>query len=231
MLKFFFHTGPNPMKVALFLEESGLEYEIVPVDTRKGEQHAPAFLKINPNAKTPALLDGDVPVFDSNAILLYLGEKTGQFMDDGTPAQRAQLLSWLMFVATGIGPYSGQSVHFRHFAPEPKAYAVNRYGFEVERHYKLLDAQLAKGRYMLGDTYTIVDMAVWGWARLVPFVLGEPAAYDMMPNVKRLVDEISARPAAIRANALKDRFSFKTEMDEDARKHLFPSNARLAAAE
>jgi GST-like protein len=229
MLKFFFHTGPNPMKVALFLEESGLEYETVPVDTRKGEQHLPDFLKINPNAKTPALLDGDIPVFDSNAILLYLGEKTGQFMDDGTPVQRAQLLSWLMFVATGIGPYSGQSVHFRHFAPDPKEYAVNRYGFEVERHYKLLDAQLAKGQYVLGDRYSIVDMAVWGWARMVPFVLGDQAAFDAFPNVKRLLEEINARPAAVRANAIKDRFTFKTEFDAEARKHLFPSNARLAA--
>jgi GST-like protein len=231
MLKFYFHTGPNPMKVALFLEESGLDYEVVGVDTRKGEQHDPAFLAINPNGKTPALTDDGIPVFDSNAILLYLGEKTGQFMPDNSPASRAALLSWLMFCATGIGPYSGQSVHFRHFAPAPKDYAVNRYGFEVERHYKILDAQLAKGPYMLGNTYTIVDMAVWGWARMLPFVLGEPNAFDAFPNVKRLHDEISARPAAARANAIKDRFTFKTDMDDDAKKHLFPSNARLAAAE
>jgi len=131
MIKFYYHPSPNPAKVALFLEETGLEYELVPVDTRKGEQHLPAFTAINPNAKTPALVDGDAVVFDSNAILLYLAEKTGKFLPEDTPAARAEMLSWLMFVATGIGPYSGQAVHFKHFAPEPKDYAVNRYDFEA----------------------------------------------------------------------------------------------------
>jgi GST-like protein len=104
MIKFYYHPSPNPAKVALFLEESGLPYEVVPVDTRKGEQHKPEFLAINPNAKTPAIVDGDATVFDSNAILLYLGEKTGKFLSGNTPAERGQLLSWLMFVASGIGP-------------------------------------------------------------------------------------------------------------------------------
>ena len=228
MIKFYFHPSPNPMKVALFLEEAGLEYEAVPVDTRRGEQFDPAFLAINPNAKVPALTDGDATVFDSNAILLHLGEKTGQFMGDPSPAGRGLLLSWLMFVATGIGPYSGQAVHFKHFAPEPKEYAVNRYGFEAERHYGLLDARLAQRRYMLGDAYSIVDMAVWGWARMAPFIMGD-GAFGAMPNLKRHLDEVSARPAAVRASALKDRFAFKAEFDAEARKHLFPQNARLAA--
>ncbi len=220
MIKFYFHPSPNPAKVALFLEEAGLPYELVPVDTRKGEQFDPAFLAINPNAKTPAITDGDVTVFDSNAILLYLGEKTGQFMPDDTPVLRGELLSWLMFVATGIGPYSGQAVHFRHFAPEPKDYAVNRYLFEARRHYGILDAHLADRRYMLGDEYTIIDMAVWGWARVVPFVLGDDA-WTGLPHLKRLFDEISARPAAERANALRERHAFKTEMDADARRNMF----------
>ena len=100
MIQLYYHPSPNPAKVALFLEESGLEYELVPVDTRKGEQHLPAFTAINPNAKTPALVDGDAVVFDSNAILLYFAEKTGQFLPDNTPVARAQMmLSWLMFVA------------------------------------------------------------------------------------------------------------------------------------
>src|SRR5664279_3125419 len=175
MIKFYYHPSPNPAKVALFLEEAGLPYELVPFDTRKGEQHLPAFTAINPNAKTPALVDGDAVVFDSNAILLYLPEETGQFLPPDTPRARAQMLSWLMFAATGIGPYSGQAVHFTHFAPEPKAYAVNRYDFEAWRHWNLVDGQLARHRYMLGDDYTIVDMAVWGWARAVPFVLGAEA--------------------------------------------------------
>ena len=227
MIKFYYHPSPNPAKVALYLEESGLPYEVVPVDTRKGEQHAPEFSAINPNAKTPALVDGDAVVFDSNAILLYLAEKSGKFLPDNTPAARAQMYSWLMFVATGIGPYSGQAVHFKHFAPEPKAYAVNRYDFEAWRHWDIIEAQLAKHPYMLGDKYTLVDMAVWGWARAVPFILGADA-WGRLPSVKRLLDEVNARPAAQRAEALKARYSFKTEMDDDARKAMFPQNARLA---
>ena len=229
MIKFYYHPSPNPAKVALFLEEAGLAYDLVPVDTRKGEQHQPAFRAINPNGKTPAIVDGDATVFDSNAILLYLAEKTGKFLPENTPKSRGELLSWLMFVATGIGPYSGQAVHFQHFAPEPKEYAVNRYLHEARRHWGILDAHLAGRRYMVGDSYTIVDMAVWGWARAIPFVLGEEA-WGRMPNLKRLFDEISARPAAERANALKDRHAFKTEMDEEARRHMFPQNASLAAA-
>ena len=228
MIKFYYHPSPNPAKVALFLEEAGLPYELVPVDTRKGEQHQPAFLAINPNAKTPAIVDGDATVFDSNAILLYLAEKTGKFLPPNTPKVRGEFFSWLMFVATGIGPYSGQAVHFKHFAPEPQDYAVNRYVFEATRHWGILDAHLAGRKYMVGDSYTIVDMAVWGWARAIPFILGEEA-WATMPNLKRLFDEISARPAAERANALKDKHTFKTEMDEDAKRHMFPQNASLAA--
>jgi GSH-dependent disulfide-bond oxidoreductase len=228
MLKFFYHPSPNPAKVALFLEECGLPYELVPVDTRKGEQHAPAFTAINPNAKTPALVDGDAIVFDSNAILLYLAEKTGQFLPSNIPEARAQMYSWLMFVATGIGPYSGQAVHFKHFAPEPKDYAVNRYDYEAWRHWNIIDAHLADRRYMVGAEYTVVDMAVWGWARVVPFVLG-PDAWEKLPNVKRLLDEINARPAAQRAESLKARHAFKAEVDEEARKALFPQNARIGA--
>lgn len=229
MIRFFYHPSPNPAKVALFLEEAGLDYEVVPVDTKKGEQHLPAFTAINPNAKTPALVDGDATVFDSNAILLYLAEKTGKFLPEDTPAAKAQMLSWLMLVATGIGPYSGQAVHFKHFAPEPKDYAVNRYNFEAQRHWGLIDAQLAKHNYMLGDTYTLVDMAVWGWARAVPFILG-PDAWAKLPNVKRLLDEINARPAALRAEALKTKHTYKTDFDDEAKKAMFPQNERLRTA-
>ena len=91
-----------------------------------------------------------------------------------------------MFVATGVGPFSGQAVHFRHFAPEQLPYAVNRYLYEAKRHYGILDARLAERRYMLGEPYTIVDMAVWGWARMVPFIMGEEA-WAGLPNLKRLL--------------------------------------------
>jgi GST-like protein len=220
MLKFYFNAAPNPTKVALFLEETGLPFEPVPVDTRKGDQFKPEFLKVNPNGKVPAIDDNGVFVFDSNAILLYLGEKTGKFMPPNTPTAKAQMLSWLMFIATGLGPYSGQAVHFKHAAPKDLEYAHNRYQYEAHRHYKILDDHLAKSRYMVGDTYTIVDMALWGWIRMAPYVLGDDA-FTKYPNVKRVLDEVTARPAAVRAIALKDKFTFKTEMDEEAKHIMF----------
>ena len=126
-----------------------------------------------------------------------------------------------MFVASGVGPYAGQSVHFRMYAPEKNEYAINRYAFEAQRHFGILDTRLAKQKYMLGATYTIVDMNVWGWARLMPNVLGE-GAWDKFKNLKRLVDEVSARPAAQKALTLKDRHKFKTEMDQEALHAMFP---------
>ena len=127
MIRFYFHPTPNPAKVALFLEEVGLAYEVVPVDTSKGEQHTPGFRAINPNGKVPAIVDTDGPggketrVFNSTAILLYLAEKTGKFL--GKPEDRAELLSWLLFIGSGLGPFSGQSVHFQFAAPEGLEYA------------------------------------------------------------------------------------------------------------
>jgi len=228
MIKFYFNLAPNPTKVALCLEEMGLPYELVPVDTRKGDQHTPEFLAINPNAKVPAIVDGDATVFDSNAILLYLAEKTGKFLPGKSDKERGELLSWLMFVASGIGPYSGQAVHFRNYAPGPNDYAVNRYTFEAQRHWGILEARLAKRKWMLGDSYTIVDMAVWGWSRLIPVVLG-PEAPKQYPHLQRHLGEISARPAAQRALALKDKHSFKTEMDDAARLAMFPHLAKKVA--
>ena len=224
MLKFYYSLAPNPMKVALFLEEAGVPYEAIPVDTRKGEQHAPAMLALNPNAKVPVIVDGAATVFDSSAILLYLADKTGQFLP--APEGRGDMLSWLMFTASGIGPFTGQCVHFKHYAPEPVPYAINRYDFETWRHWRILDDRLSKQHFMLGERYTIIDMAVWGWARAVPFALGAEA-WAQLPHLKRLVDEISARPAAVRAAALKDRHAFKAEMDDEARRAMFPQNASI----
>jgi GST-like protein len=222
MLKFYYNLGPNPMKVALFLEEAGLEYEAIPVDTRKGEQFSPEYLAINPNAKAPSLIDGDTVLFDSNAILLYLAEKSGQFL----APDRGQMLSWLMFVASGVGPYSGQSVHFQTYAPKDIDYAVNRYRFEAKRHYSILDDRLADREFVLGDDYSIVDMAIWGWARLMPRVL-DPAAWDDLTNLKRLIDDITARPAAKRVIALTEKHAFKTEQDAESNRYMFPSNANF----
>ena len=147
MIRFYFHPTPNPLKISLFLEEAGLPYEVVPVDTSKGEQHLPAFRKINPNGKVPAIVDTDGPggkearVFDSSAILLYLADKTGKF--GGSPEDRPELLSWLFFIASGLGPFSGQAVHFQFAAPAGLDYAVNRYRREAERHYQVVEDHLA----------------------------------------------------------------------------------------
>ena len=179
MLKFYYSLAPNPMKVALLLEEAALPYVAIPVDTRKGDQHAAPLIALNPNAKVPVIVDGATTVFDSSAILLYLAEKTGQFLPAATPENRGEMLSWLLFTASGIGPFTGQCVHFKHYAPEPNPYALNRYDFEAWRHWKLLDDRLATRSHVVGERYTIVDMAVWGWARAIPFALG-PDAWDRL---------------------------------------------------
>ena len=219
MIRFYYNGSPNPTKIALALEEMGLPYEAVPVDTRRGHQFEPGFQAINPNAKVPAIDDDGTIVFDSKAILLYLAEKTGRFVP-ADPARRGELLSWLMFVATGVGPYCGQAVHFRHFAPEPVPYADKRYQYEAHRHFGILDARLAGQRFLVDDTYSIVDMSFWSWSRMAPFIMGEDA-WQRYPNVKRFHDEIGERDAAKKAVALKDSFAFKTEMDAESRANMF----------
>lgn len=228
MIKLYYAPSPNPNKVALFLEEAEADYEIVPIDTRKGEQFTPAFLTINPNAKTPALTDGDVAMFDSSAILLYLAGKLNVFGFAPDSPHYPEMLSWLMFIGTGIGPYSGQAVHFKTVAPEPNAYARHRYSFETERHWTIVEERLRTRDYMVGDTYTIVDMALWGWAKSLPFLFGEDA-WSRYPAIKRLVDTISARPAARRASAIPEKFTFKRDMDDEARRNLFPHGSVPAA--
>ena len=234
MIRFYYHPTPNPAKVALFLEETGIPYEVVPVDTRKGEQHNPAFRAVNPNGKLPAIIDTDGPggrqvrVFDSTAILLYLAEKTGRFL--GAPDDRPELLSWLLFIATGIGPFSGQAVHFQLSAPEKSPYAINRYRREIERHYGVLDAHLASRNTIVGDGYTIADMSAWGWLERAPRVLANPTdPLAPFPNIKRWFETIDARPAAARARAIGKSHAFKTENDEEARRALYPSNYPPAA--
>jgi GST-like protein len=218
MLKLYYHPSPNPAKVALYLEEARIPYEFMPVDTRKGEQLSPEFLAINPNGKTPAIDDEGVKVFDSTAILMYLGEKYGKFMPGAE--QEGEYLSWMLFIASGIGPYSGQAVHFKNYAAEKIDYAIRRYQFEAERHWGIINDRLAKQKYMMGDTYGIVDMNLWGWMRAAAYVLGEEA-WGRMPNVKRLFDEINARPAAAAVNALKDKHAYKMEVDQAARDVMF----------
>lgn len=234
MIRFYFHPTPNPAKIALFLEETALPYEVVPVDTSKGEQHQPAFRAINPNGKVPAIVDTDGPggkearVFDSTAILLYLAEKTGKFQ--GAPEDRPELLSWLLFIASGLGPFSGQAVHFQFAAPEGLEYAVNRYRREAERHYQVLNDHLAGRTFIVGDTYTIADIAAWGWLERAPRVLkGAENPLAAFPNLKRLFETVDARPAATRARAVAKDYRFKTVVDEETKRALFPSNYVTAA--
>ncbi|RBW43091.1 glutathione S-transferase family protein [Psychromonas sp. B3M02] len=221
MIKFYFHHTPNPMKVALFLEETGLPYEVVPLDTLKGEQHTPEYKAINPNAKTPAIIDDETRVFDSNAILMYLSEKSGKLT--GKPEYRGEMLSWLMFIASGLGPYSGQSVHFRHAAPEGLDYAVNRYLREAQRHYEVLDTHMEGREFIVGDEFTIADVSAWGWIDKAPVVLGEEGLAPY-PNLQRWFNSIDSRPAVARARNIAKDVEFKKEFDEEAKRAFFPSN-------
>ncbi len=221
MLKFYFHQTPNPMKVALFLKETGLPYELIAVDTMKGEQHTPEYLTINPNAKTPAIVDDGKRVFDSTAILMYLSEKTGKLA--GKPEDRGEMLSWLMFIATGLGPFSGQSVHFRHKGPEKVPYAINRYLREAQRHYEVLEKHMAGRDYLVGDEYSIADISAWGWIDKAAFVLGDDGL-ERYPNLKRWFTSINERPAVQEAREIAQDIEFKTDFDDVAARALFPQN-------
>ncbi|MDS9468824.1 glutathione S-transferase N-terminal domain-containing protein [Paracoccus sp. MBLB3053] len=225
MLKFYYHPTPNPMKVALFLAETGIPFELVPVDTAKGEQHLPEFRAVNPNGKLPAIVDDGAAVFDSTAILIYLSEKTGQF--GVAPQDRGALLSWLMFIGTGLGPFSGQSVHFHHAAPEDVPYAKNRYMREIERHYQVLNDHLKGRDFIVGDSYSIADISAWGWVARAPRVLG-PDALAAFPEVARWFDSINSRPAVKVAEKIAEGVSFKTPGDEASMRALYPSNFAAA---
>jgi GST-like protein len=234
VILFYFHPTPNPAKISLFLEESGLPYKVVPVDTSKGEQHLPAFRKINPNSKVPAIVDTDGPggrearVFDSSAILLYLADKTGKFL--GSTEDRPELLSWLFFIASGLGPFSGQAVHFQFAAPEGSGYAQNRYRREAERHYQVVEEHLAGREFVVGDSYTIADMSLWGWIDRASRVMkGESDPLGRYPNIKKWFNAIEARPAVARARSVGADHAFKQERDEQALRALFPSNYPPAA--
>ena len=234
MIRFYFHPTPNPTKVALYLEEAGLPYEVIPVDTSKGEQHTPAFRAINPNGKVPAIVDTDGPdgkqvrVFDSTAILIYLAGKTGKFLS--SPEDRAELLSWLMFIASGLGPFSGQAVHFQFAAPDGLDYAANRYRREAERHYQVLNDHLGGRDYIVGNAYSIADISAWGWLDRASRVRkGKTDPLAPFSNLKRLFETVNARPAAARARAVGKDHAFEAVTDDETRRALFPSSYPLAA--
>lgn len=234
MIHFFFHPTPNPAKVALFLEETAMPYQAIAIDTSKGEQHTAAFRAVNPNGKVPAIIDTDGPagrearVFDSTAILIYLADKSGLLL--GEPEDRPELLSWLLFVASGLGPFSGQAVHFQYAAPQGLGYAVNRYRREADRHYQVLNDHLIGRDFILGNQYTIADISAWGWIDRASRVFkGSDDPLAAFPQLQRWFANIDARSAVCRARALFKCHAFKTVNDDETRRALFPSNYPPAA--
>jgi GST-like protein len=201
MIDVYYWGTPNGLKIKLFLEEAGLAYRIFPVDIGKGEQFKPAFLKVAPNNRIPAIVDheprgGGAPIslFESGAILLYLAEKTGRFI----PADirgRAQVLQWLFWQVAGLGPMAGQNGHFSQYAPEKVPYAIERYVKETNRLYGVLDRQLAGRDYIAGD-YSIADMACYPW--IVPHQR-HGQNLDDFPNLQRWFERVRERPACQRA--------------------------------
>ncbi|MDJ0684795.1 MAG: glutathione S-transferase N-terminal domain-containing protein [Alphaproteobacteria bacterium] len=188
---------PNGRKVSIALEEMGLDYTCHPIDIMKDDQFDPAFLKISPNNKIPAIVDHDTgqTLMETGAILLYLAEKTGQFIPADKPGYW-RCVEWLMWQMGGLGPMLGQAHHFVRFNPDVSEYATNRYATEAKRLYGVLDRRLSEtSAFIAGADYTIADMAAWPWISRFEWQGVDLNAY---PAVKRWYLEISARPAVQR---------------------------------
>ncbi len=224
----YYWPTPNGWKITIFLEEAGLPYTIVPVNIGKGDQFKPEFLAISPNNRMPAIVDHDGPggqpisVFESGAILQYLGRKTGQFypVDE---RQRVEVDQWLFWQMGGFGPMLGQTHHFRIYAPEQVPYAIERYTNESNRLYGVLNRRLADREFVAGE-YSIADMAIAPWAKL-----WERQGQDIetFPNVKRWLEAVLKRPAVERAIAVKSDDREKTDMNDPAvRAVMFGQKAR-----
>ncbi len=223
MIDLYTWPTPNGYKVSIMLEETGLPYEVIPIDIGAGDQFDPEFLKISPNNRIPAIVDRQGPdgkpygLFESGAILLYLAEKTGRFLP--TPAgERFQTIQWLMFQMGGVGPMFGQAHHFRQYAPQQVPYAIERYTMETGRLYGVMDRRLGEAEYLAGD-YSIADMACFPWTRS-PERQGQDL--DDFPNVKRWFEAIDARPAVQKGLAvLAERRGDPGKLDDKARDALF----------
>jgi GST-like protein len=203
MIDLHYWTTPNGHKITIFLEETALPYKIFPVNIGKGEQFQKEFLKISPNNRIPAMVDHDPPgggapvsVFESGAMLLYLAEKTGQFIPKDLRGRTA-VLEWLFWQMANLGPNSGQNNHFSNYAVDKIPYAMDRYRNEVNRLYGVLNRQLEKHEYVAG-AYSIADMASYPW--IVPHERQGQNIADF-PHIKRWLDAIKARPAVERAYA------------------------------
>ena len=223
MIDLYTWPTPNGHKVHIFLEETGLEYTVIPINILTGDQFDPEFLKISPNNKMPAMVDRDGPdgkpyaVFESGAMLLYLAEKTGRFMPSDM-AERHTVIQWLMFQMGGIGPMLGQAHHFRLYAPEKIEYAFNRYTNEASRLYRVVDTRLAEVEYLARD-YSIADMATYPWLR---YHENQGQKLEDYPHLKRWYDALSARPAVQRGLAvLEEESRSPQQMDQQAKNLLF----------
>ncbi len=222
MIDVYSWATPNGHKVHIMLEECGLPYAVHAVNIGTGDQFKPDFLAISPNNKIPAIVDSDGPerkpisLFESGAILVYLAAKTGRFIPASIGARYA-VLEWLMFQMGGLGPMLGQAHHFRLYAPEKIAYAVDRYTNEAKRLYGVMDKRLARSRFLACDEYTIADIAAWPWTRS-----HENQGVDLaeFPNVRRWFDAIAARAAVQRGIQVLAR-ERKPLMDAQARETLF----------
>ena len=230
MIDLYYWTTPNGHKVTLFLEEAGLPYKIHPVNIGTGDQFDPEFLSIAPNNRIPAIVDkqptgGGAPIslFESGAILLYLADKTGRFIEQDVHG-RAEVLQWLFWQMGGLGPMAGQNHHFTQYAPEKIPYAIDRYVRETARLYGVMDKRLADRPFLAGDHYSIADMACYPW--IVPHER-QQQDLDDFPHLKRWFDAIAARPGTRRAYALAETINTVPSVSsEESRRILFGQTAR-----
>ncbi len=201
MIDLYTWPTPNGHKVHIMLEETGIPYRVHPINIGSGEQFAPAFLKISPNNKMPAMVDTEGPggkplsMFESGAMLIYLASKSGRFLPDDL-AKKWSTLSWLMFQMGGVGPMLGQAHHFLGYAPERIPYAMDRYRNEANRLYGVIERRLGESTYIACDEYTIADMAIVPWLR---YPDRQGVEIDQYPRLKRWRDAILERPAVKRA--------------------------------
>ncbi|MBI3370073.1 MAG: glutathione S-transferase N-terminal domain-containing protein [Burkholderiales bacterium] len=229
MIDLYYAATPNGLKLKLFVEESQIAHRIVPVRLSAGEQHRPEFLAIAPNHRIPALVDhapadGGEPLalFESGAMLWYLADKIGRFLP-ATPRGRSEALAWLTWQMAGLGPMAGQNGHFAVHAPQKIPYAIERYVNETRRLYRVLDRRLAGRAWIVGDDYSIVDMACYPW--IVPHAAhGQDLA--AFSNLQRWFDAVRARPATQRAYAgTTDAYSAAQPLSAQARQALFGATA------
>ncbi len=227
MIDLYYWPTPNGHKITIFLEEAGLDYQIIPVNIGAGDQFKPDFLRIAPNNRMPAIVDHDplddgesISIFESGAILLYLAEKTGQFLSMDLRI-RQLVLEWLFWQMGGLGPMAGQNHHFCQYAPEKIPYAIDRYVRETNRLYGVLDRQLEGRNYIAGD-YSIADMACYPW--IVPHEKQQQELVDF-PNLKQWFEGMQGRSAVIRAYEKGQPFSNNPVITEESRKILFGQTA------